>query len=174
VTTMRTRMATTLCIAVLLMGAAACSSDDDDSAKNTTTTANRGFEVQTPDGQVSLSLSGQLPPNWPDDFPVPDGAEPAGSGSLGGSSSTSLVGVYSSSGSPQDTYNFYKDNTELTVTSSSSVGSGSAYLGTVQFTGDFGGWVVTLPYDNGSLIVAYLSQSVTDATVAATSGTAGT
>jgi hypothetical protein len=169
---MRTRIATTLCIAVLLVVAAACSSDDD-SAKNTTTTANRGFEVQTPDGQVSLSLSGQLPPNWPDDFPVPDGAEPAGSGSLGGSASTNLVGVYSSSDSPQDTYNFYKDNTDLTVTSSSSVGSGSAFLGTVQFTGDFGGWVVTFPYDNGSLIVAYLSQSATDATVAATSGTAG-
>ena len=105
---------------------------------------------------------------------MPDGAEPAGSGSLGGSASTNLIGVYSSSDSPQDTYNFYKDNTDLTVTSSSSVGSGSAYLGTVQFTGDFGGWVVTLPYnDGGSLIVAYLSQPATDATVAATSGTAG-
>lgn len=171
---MRTRIVMVACCVALLIGAAACSSDDDSSSKNTTTTANRGFEVQTPDGQVSLSLSGQLPPNWPDDFPVPEGAEPAGSGSLGGSTSTSLVGVYSSSESPQDSYTFYRSGAGLSVTDSSSVGSGSAYLGTVQFSGDFGGWVVTLPYnDGGSLIVVYLSQSATDGTVAATSGTAG-
>jgi len=173
---MKARIAMVVCCAVLLVGAAACSSDDDSSSRNTTTTANRGFEVQTPDGQVSLSLSGQLPPNWPDDFPVPDGAEPAGSGSLGGSSSTSLIAVYSSTESAEDSYNFYRNNSELTVTSSSSVGSGSAYLGTVQFTGEFGGWVVTTPYtDGGSLIVAYLSQpATTDSSVAVTAGTAGT
>ena len=82
---MRTRIATALCIAVLLLGAAACSSDSSSSSKNTTTTSNKGFEVSTPEGQVSISLSGSLPPNWPDGFPVPSGAEPAGSGSLGNS-----------------------------------------------------------------------------------------
>jgi hypothetical protein len=166
---MRTRIAALFCLAVLIGGAAACSSDSS-SSKNTTTTSNRGFEVQTPEGQVSLSLSGDLPPNWPSDFPLPSGAEPAGSGSLGSSSTTGLVGVYSTSSSPEDAYNFYKSNPDLQVTSSSSIGAGSTYLGTVAFTGAFTGSVVTLPHNGETLIVVYLSQS-TPGTTAALSGT---
>jgi hypothetical protein len=137
----------------------ACSDDDGDSA-NTTTTANQGFQVETPDGQASLSLSGSLPPNWPDDFPIPSGAEPAGSGSLGGSSSTGFIGVYSTSQSPSEVFSFYTSDTSLTVTSSGMVGS----IGTVEFSGEFNGWVVTLPYQDETLIVVYLSQSTTGTT----------
>jgi hypothetical protein len=162
---MRTRISTVLCLAVLIGGASACSSDSS-SSKNTTTTSNKGFEVSTPEGQVSLSLSGSLPPNWPSDFPVPSGAGPAGSGSLGNSSQTGLVGVYSTSQSPEDAYNFYKTNSALDVTSSTSVGS----IGTVQFSGAFSGSVVTLPYNSETLIVVLLSQTSTD-TTAAGSGT---
>jgi hypothetical protein len=154
----------------LLAGVTACS-DSDDSSDSTTTTANRGFEVQTPEGQVSLSLSGSLPPNWPDDFPVPSGAEPAGSGSLGGSSETGFVGVYSVSESPSDVYSFYRDGAGLQVDSSTSVGSGNAYLGTVQFSGEFSGSVVVVPYDDGSLAVVLLQQS-SPGTTGAVSGTA--
>jgi hypothetical protein len=156
----------------LLAGVAACS-DSDDSADSTTTTANRGFEVQTPEGQVSLSLSGNLPPNWPDDFPVPSGAEPAGSGSLGDSSQTGLVGVYSSSQNPQDVYNFYQDDADLQVDSASSVGSGSAYLGTVGFSGEWSGYVVVLPYDEGALMVVLLSQGSPGTTLAGSTTTTG-
>ncbi len=159
---MRTRIVTAFCIAVLLVGVAACSSDSKSSSNNTTTTANRGFDVQTPDGQVSLSLSGSLPPGWPTNFPLPSGAEPAGSGSLGNSSQTGSVGVFSTSESPEDAYNFYKTNSDLQVTSSSSVSS----LGTVQFTGAFSGWVVTTPYNSETLIIVYLNQSSTGTTVA--------
>jgi hypothetical protein len=156
---MRARIASAVCLAVLIAGVAACSSSDNSSSKNTTTTSNKGFEVQTPDGQVSLSLSGDLPPNGPSDFPVPSGAEPAGSGSLGSSSQTGFVGVYSTSQSPEDAYSFYKSNPGLQVTSASSVGSGNTYLGTVQFTGDFSGTVVIVPYSGETLIVVLLSQS---------------
>ena len=76
----------------------ACSGEDTDATSSTTTTTTsappRNFQVSTPDGQVSLSLDGQLPPGWPTDFPVPDGAEPAGSGSIGDAESTVRVGVF--------------------------------------------------------------------------------
>lgn len=157
---MRTRAAFLVCLLAVLGTGVACS-DDDSSSKNTTTTTTQGFEVNTPDGQASLSLSGQLPPNWPTDFPVPEGAEPAGSGSLGGTSSTNFIGVYSTSESPQDAYDFYKNNSELTQTGSSSIGS----IGTVSFTGTWSGFVVTTPYNNETLIVISLSTS-TDTTVA--------
>jgi hypothetical protein len=156
-------------VPVAVVGVVACS-DSDSSSDNTTTTSNRGFEVNTPEGQVSLSLSGQLPPNWPDDFPVPSGAEPAGSGSLGGSSTAGLVGVYSTDASAEDTYSFYRDSTELQIDSSTSVGGGSAYLGTVQFSGEFNGSVVVLPYGDQSLIVVLLRQDRPGTTV----GNAGT
>jgi len=166
----RIHIATGLCCVALLIGAVACSSSGT-SSNATTTTANQGFEVSTPDGQVSISFSGDLPPNWPSDFPVPSGAEPSGSGSLGNSSQTGFVGVYSASGSPEDTYNFYKSNSALEVTSASSIGSGNTYIGTVQFTGQFNGWVVVLPYNGQTLIVVYLSQSTTGTTTGV-SGTA--
>jgi hypothetical protein len=153
---MKTRIAIAVALVALFGAAAACSDSDSDSATTTTTTP-QGFEVQTPDGQVSLSLSGQLPPNWPDDFPVPSDSEPAGSGSLGGSTSTGFVGVYSTTGTPEDAYNFYKDNSELDVTSSSSLGSGSTYLGTVQFEGEWNGLVTVLPYNGETLIVIVLN-----------------
>jgi hypothetical protein len=144
------------CIAACVGVAASCS-DSGSSSNNTTTTASRGFEVDTPDGQVSLSLSGQLPPNWPSDFPVPPNSEPAGSGSLGGSTSTGFVGVYTTSESPQDAYSYYLDSAGLTVTSHSSLGSGNAYVGTVQFNGEWSGTATVLPYNGETLIVIILS-----------------
>jgi hypothetical protein len=152
---MRARAALFVCVLAVLGLAGACS--DSESGSETTTTTTQGFEVQTPEGQVSLSLSGQLPPNWPSDFPVPSNSEPAGSGSLGGSTSTGFVGVYSTAGNPEDAYNFYKDNSDLQVTSSSSLGSGSTYLGTVQFTGEWSGLVTVLPYNSETLIVIVLN-----------------
>jgi hypothetical protein len=79
--------------------------------------------------------------------------------------------VFSTSENPQDAYNFYKSNSDLQVTSSSSLGSGTAYVGYVAFSGDFNGWVATVPYNNQTLIIAYLSQSTSN-TTAAVSATA--
>src|SRR4051794_32702828 len=105
---MRARIATASAPAVIGLMAGAtvgCSSSDTStpattSTSTTTTTAsNRTVAFDTPDGQVSVSLDGKLPPNWPTAFPVAPGATPAGSGSLGNSDKTVMVGVYSVSGS---------------------------------------------------------------------------
>ena len=145
----------------MLVGVAACSSSESSSSNTTTTTANKGFEVSTPAGQVSISLSGSLPPNWPERFPLPPGTEPAGSGSLGNSSQTGFIGVFSTSESPQDAYNFYASNSELSTADKSAIGSGNAYVGYMTFSGEFSGWLATLPYNNETLIVVYLNQSTT-------------
>jgi hypothetical protein len=169
---MKTKIATLLCCVALLVGAAACSSSDDKADQTTTTTANKGFEVTTPQGQVSVSLSGSLPPNWPDAFPLPSGSEAAGTGSLGNSSSTGFIGVFTTSETPQDAYNFYRNNSELQVTDSSSVGTGNAYVGYIAFSGTFSGWVAIAPYTNGqTLVIAYLNQSTGGST--GTTGTTG-
>jgi hypothetical protein len=166
----RRRLAALGLVAAVIAGSVACSDDSDSSSEATTTTSNRGFEVDTPEGQVSLSLSGQLPPNWPDDFPIPSGAEPAGSGSLGGTNTAGLVGVYSTDASAEETYAFYRDSTELQIDSSTSVGGGTTYLGTVQFSGEFNGSVVVLPYGDQTLMVVLLSQDRPGTTI----GNAGT
>jgi hypothetical protein len=136
---------------------AACSSSDSSNQATTTTTApNRSFQVATPDGQVSLSLDGQLPPNWPTSFPLPPGAQPAGSGSLGGASKTGLIAIYSSPQSPQDVFTFYTTQSSLTVESQSSIGAGDAYVGTIQLGGSPSGRVTTLPKGGQTLIVITL------------------
>jgi hypothetical protein len=156
--------AAVLCVALV----AGCSS----SGKSTPTTVpEKGFEIATPDGTASLSLSGDLPPGWPSEFPVPDGADVAGSGTLSNSTSTGLVALFTVSGDPSDTYDFYKSNTAYTVTSSSSAGVGRAYVGTVQFTGSVNG-SVTLAGRNSKSYLAIVLKTATDATT--TTGIEGT
>ena len=138
-------MITAVLVGILLL--TACSSSSK-SGSSTTTTTGKNFHVETPDGQVSLSLDGQLPPNWPATFPVPSAATAAGSGSLVNQDKGVMIGVYSTSESPQDVYNFYKTNSSLTVTSSKSAGAGSAYLGTIKLGAQ---------YDGSSVVVASLS-----------------
>ena len=58
--------------AVLAVGA--CSSDSGDETTTTekattTSEAPKELSVSTPEGEVSLSLDGNLPSDWPEDFP---------------------------------------------------------------------------------------------------------
>jgi hypothetical protein len=150
--------ATALSIALL----AGCGSSSKSSGiKNTTTTAasNKGFDISTPEGSVSLSLNGNLPPNWPSGFPVPSGAKAAGSGSLGGSSSDVMVGVYTVSGTPSETFNFYKTNTDLTVTQSKNFGVGGAFVGSVQFDGPYSGSATVVGRNSTTYLVVVLKGS---------------
>lgn len=133
------------------IGVAACSSSSTSST--TTTTTLRQFQVMTPDGQVSLSLDGRLPPNWPADAPVPEGAKVAGSGSLVSGSQGVLIGVYSTSQAPDKVYNFYTTSSDVTVASSSAVGSGSAFIGTVRVTAPVQANVVVLAHEGVTYIV---------------------
>jgi hypothetical protein len=143
------------------------------SATTTTTASNKGFQVQTDDGQVSLSLNGQLPPNWPSSFPVPSGATAAGSGSLAKGEAGILVGVYTTSQAPADVYEFYKTNPSLTIGTARSVGAGSAYIGRLELKGSYTGHVTVLAFNGTTAIVATLKpvSPTTTATSPTTSKT---
>lgn len=156
----------------------ACSSGGSGGAKATTTsgTKSKSFDVTTENGQVSLSLDGKLPPGGPKGFPVPSGAKAAGSGSLGGASKTVLVGVYTTTGTAQDAFSFYKGYGQLTVEGSGSVGAGDAYVGTVKLGGTYSGNVTVTAVGASPYIIVVLegrgasgSSGTTTSTTAATS-----
>lgn len=172
------RGAAVLALALVVTPVAACSSSSksDQAATTTTTTTaanNKEIAFQTDDGQVSLSLNGNLPPGWPKDFPIPEGATPAGSGSLG-TDTVKMIGVFKTSQDPADVYDFYKTNSELTVDSSNAAGIGPLYVGTVQFSGTYTGRATIGKVSGDTLIVIALDvSSTTGTTGGSTSGTAG-
>jgi hypothetical protein len=127
-------------------GASACtSSSSSDKSRS-------HFEISTADGQVSVSLDGRLPPGWPTNVPVPSGAEPAGSGSLVGKSNGFMIAVYKTTDSPQQVYDYYTTEPSITLTSKSSVGSGSTFVGRVQMTAPVTATTTIFPHDNETLI----------------------
>jgi hypothetical protein len=151
---------------------AGCSSSSGMSSPTSTTvpTESKGFEVETPQGQTSLSLDGKLPPHWPAKFPVAPHAKRAGSGSRGGTSRTVLVGVYTSTDSPEHTYSFYRSTKAYGVDSSSSLGTGSAFAGTATFSGRYKGTVTVLNHDESTYVVVSLETRGTGATTSTASG----
>jgi hypothetical protein len=163
--------------ATVVLAVVGCSSSGTKDSTTTTTSTtsastNRSFEVSTADGQVSLSLDGNLPPGWPDTFPVPDGASPAGSGSLAKGGSGKLVGVFTGTMSPQDAYDFYRSSTAYTVDGSQAVGAGPAYVGTVTFSGSYKGRVTVLS-KGGSTTIVVVIDAGSDANTGDT-GSSGT
>jgi hypothetical protein len=162
-----TTLARSACVAVLLgVVALGCSSSNKKSSATTTTlpVETKGFAVETPEGQTSLSLDGLLPPNWPSNFPVAPKAKAAGSGSLGGTSSGSLVGVYSTTKPPEDAYRFYASTDKYKIDSRSSVGTGSVFLGTVTFSGKYTGSANIVSKNNKTYIVVVLRTPGTGST----------
>lgn len=162
---MRSRLA-----AVLLLGclgaAAGCSSTSSSTATPATSAASpapastiRNFQATTPNGQVSLSLDGQLPPNWPTAFPVPPQATIAGSGSLGGSGSAALAAVYTTSESPPNALAFYTGNSKLTTSDERSARAGEQYLGSVKVTAPYTGSVTVASRSGTTYIVITLKNS---------------
>jgi len=167
---MKTSRIAILGLSSLLLLTAACSSTTSTSASTTaatgTTAATKNFQVSTPDGQVSLSLDGNLPPNWPSDFPVPRGTTAAGSGSLGGSSSTTSVAVYTTSQSASDVLAFYTGNSKLTTASSSVIGAGSSLVGSVKITAPYTAGVTALSRGDQTYLIITLKTSTTGTTAA--------
>lgn len=140
----RTRTLAVTTFAILSLGLlAGCGSSSKSSSDSVTTTtageSNKGFDISTPEGQVSLSLNGNLPPDWPSGFPLPSDATAAGSGSLANSDRDVMVGVYTVSGTPADTFDFYKTNSELTVGDTKNFGVGGTFVGSVEFSGAYSG-----------------------------------
>jgi hypothetical protein len=171
--------ALTLVAAALLAVAlaAGCSSSSKSSDSNTTTTAaNKGFDIATPAGQVSLSLNGNLPPNWPSGFPVPTDATAAGSGSVANSNSDVMVGVYTTTGTPSSAFNFYTTSSAIDPKNPKKVGIGAAFIGTVPFTGTYTGSVTIAGRNSKTYLVIVLKDSGTTTTGASstTSGASST
>jgi len=161
---------------------AACSSSSSSGSATTTTaksssgTVPKSFSVSVPEGEVSLSLDGQLPPNWPSAFPVPEGAQPAGSGSLAKSDSGVQVGVFSTSQAGKDAFAFYSGNSSLSPSNAKSTGLGSAFVGTLTLGGSYQGTVWVGGYDGTTYIVVVLTGSSgvggsTNTTAASTAST---
>jgi hypothetical protein len=141
-------------------------------SSTTTTAAPRTLSVETPAGAVRVSLDGHLPPGWPSDFPIPPTATPKGSGSLSGSSSAAMVGVFESTASGQDDYNFYKNSSAITVTQSTSAGVGSSFVGRLTFSGSHSGTVTITDIQGQNLIVITLTNNTGNGTpTSATSAT---
>jgi hypothetical protein len=149
-------LVTAVVAALALVG---CTGDATTTAGTTTTIANKGIQVETPDGQVSLSLNGNLPPGWPSAFPIPSGATPAGSGSLGDTTKTVMIGVYKAPGSPEDAFNFYKTNSALTVQNPTSHDIGPAFAGKLAFTGTYTGSLAVVSFEGKGLIVIVLETA---------------
>jgi len=154
---MRIRSLSVAALAALaIVALVGCGSSSKSSSSTTTTVSGKNVAVETPDGQVSLSLNGQLPPNWPAGFPVPSGATPAGSGSLVNAGSGVMIGVYTTTQPPADAFNFYKSNSSLTITNSKSIGTGSTYVGTLELGGSYTGNITIVAAGSGTNIVVTL------------------
>jgi hypothetical protein len=147
-------------VSVVLLGG--CSSDSGDATTTTekvTTTsgAPKDLSVSTPEGEVSLSLDGKLPSDWPKDFPTPDRTDVAGSGALAGKDSGVMVGVYTTKESGQDAFDFYAKDDSLQPSNPKSAGIGSGFLGSVDIGGDYDGSVTVAGISDTIYIVVVLN-----------------
>jgi hypothetical protein len=145
---------------LLAAGCGSSSSHDQTSATATPSvqpTTSRNFQVSTPNGQVSVSLDGQLPPNWPTDFPLPPSAAAAGSGSLGGSSSTGHVAVFSTTTPAPAVFSYYTSNRTVTTTGAKTVGAGLTFVGSTRVTAPYTGSVTVAGRSDATYIVVVLT-----------------
>lgn len=148
----------TVAVVALSLTAAACGSSDTAATTTTTTTkAARDFEVSTPQGTVSLSLDGKLPSSWPKDFPLPDSAEPAGSGSAAQTDKGLQVAVFTTKESTTDTLDFYENDSELKTDKRSFAGAGSNEIGSLDLVEPFTGSVTVLSREGKGYLVVTLS-----------------
>lgn len=161
------RMMCILCCLALAggVGLASCSDSDSDDETTTTTaeapatTEAQAFSTVTGEGMVRVTADGQLPADWPEGFPIPDGATPVGSGEIAGQDAATMIGVFTATGSAQETYAFYRDNPDLTVTGSSVFGSAPDDAGTVTLNGEFPGRVSVITRTGTTYIIANLETS---------------
>jgi hypothetical protein len=75
-----------------------------------------------------------------------------------------MVGVYTTTQPPADAYDFYKNNSSLTVTKSASVGTGDKYVGTVELGGTHAGNVTVVAAGSGTNIVVTLNNETSTST----------
>ncbi len=148
-------------LTVACLSLVGCSSSHPAGSSTTPSTPSRSFAIDTPEGTVSLSLDGELPPHWPSGFPVPPGATPAGSGSIGSETTAHQIAVYETTSTGQETFDFYKNSTSLTVSNPKSVGTGSAFVGRLEFSGTHKGSVTVTDLTDQTHVIVYLNTSTT-------------
>ena len=153
----RTSIVAAVAVVALAGSAAACGSSETAETTTTTTKAPRDFEVSTPQGTVSLSLDGKLPSGWPKDFPLPDSAEPAGSGSAAQTDKGLQVAVFTTKESTRDTLDFYENDSELKTDNRSFAGAGSNEIGSLDLVEPFAGSVTALSREGKGYLVVTLS-----------------
>jgi hypothetical protein len=157
---MRRAVAGVAIAASFVVVAGACTGDGNDRLRSARTalenTTPKDFFVSLPDGQVSVSLDGKLPPGWPSDFPLPPDSTTEGSGSLGANGTTTKVAVYSTPQPADDVYDFYRQHERLQSSSEKSAGAGESFLGTLRFSGSFDGSLAVLAHDDKTFIVVVL------------------
>lgn len=172
-----TRIAASTALASLVLAGAACSSNNSAStttaAEGATSTSSaslpQSFQVDTADGQVSLSLDGKLPPGWPKDFPVPASAQPAGSGSLGTSADSTLrVGVYTTSDSGDTVLDFYSNDPDLVTAGRKGAGLGDNFAGRIELTSPYTGSVTVVSRQGKTYLVVTLKGEQPTATTSTT------
>lgn len=123
-----------------------------------TSATQTNFHVTTPNGEVQLSLDGQLPPSWPGDFPTPPGSKAAGSGTLAGNQNGVMVGVYTTDTPAPQAFVFYTSGAGMSTTDSKGVGSGSAYVGKMKITAPYTGSITVFTRNAQNYIVAVLTK----------------
>jgi hypothetical protein len=140
-------------VAVAVLGMALLISSCS-SSTNSSNGSKNSFEISTPAGQVSLSLDGKLPPNWPPKVPLPAKTTPAGSGSMVSESNGGvMVGVYKSESTPEEVYKFYVSEPSVTTESKAAAGSGSRFVGRLKISAPKEATITTVPSNGGALIV---------------------
>ncbi len=154
-------VAAVVAVAVVITG---CSKSDSSTTttektkgSDSVSSGDKSFAVDTPDGQVSLSLNGKLPPNWPSSFPAPKDSKVAGSGSVAGSESGYKVAVYSTRQSGQDVFDSYKSQTSLYPTDVKSVQPGGLFLGSMKISGSQDGTITVTERDGNTYVIVVLS-----------------
>jgi hypothetical protein len=150
---------------VLVVAGAACTDDspsgDSAERESTTTEEPRELSVSTPEGEVGLNLDGELPEDWPEDFPLPDDAEPAGSGTLARSDEGVMVGVFTTGESGKDAFEFFTSDETLEPSDQKSAGLGSGFVGSVDIAGEFEGSVTVAAAGDTTYIVVVLTTEGT-------------
>ena len=70
-----------------------------------------------------------------------------------------MIGVFDYPGGGQDAFNFYKNNSTLTVNNAKSVGTGGSFVGRMELTGSYSGSVTVTEHNGQTYIVAYLNTA---------------
>jgi hypothetical protein len=70
-----------------------------------------------------------------------------------------MIGVFQSTGSGQDAFNFYKNSSTLTVSNPTSLGAGNTFVGRLEFSGTHKGSVTVTDHNGQTYIVVYLNTS---------------